>query len=120
MGHRAGERKLPILASLTADRIAPVYIPSVSAQRNILLRKPTCFVSRITEIKKILEKDFKRMKPQVCQSFLQVLQSLFHFLGVLFLTLKTFFLLDSSLAQCSFAPLKSTLLSGRLFPGFCV
>lgn len=41
MGHRAGERKLPILASLTADRIAPAYIPSASAQRNILLRKPT-------------------------------------------------------------------------------
>lgn len=33
-------------------------------------------------------------------------------------TLKTFFLLDSSLVQFSCAPLKSTLLSGRLFPGF--
>lgn len=37
---------------------------------------------------------------------------------LLFLTLKTFFLLDSSLAQWSWAPLKSILLSGRLFPGF--
>lgn len=33
-------------------------------------------------------------------------------------TLKTFFLLESSLAHCSWAPLRSTLLSGQLFPGF--
>lgn len=34
------------------------------------------------------------------------------------LTLKTFFLLDRSLAHCIWAPLRSTLLSGQLLPGF--
>lgn len=38
----------------------------------------------------------------------------------LFRTLKTFFLLDSSVVQFRCAPRKSTLLSGRLFPGFWV
>lgn len=68
----------------------------------------------------------KESSPLSLPSLIRTLHSRMYHKGILrscasqsFLTLKTFFLLDSSLAQCSCAPLKSTLLSGRLFPGFC-